>query len=108
MASATYRVHGARGFMHTVLIKLGHALFIGPAARTYAVVVRIVLWPANNGDRGIQRVSALRQPLIAIVNVVVSVGGADDHVLAARSGARRRTGCGCLCLRGLCNLGSGQ
>src|SRR6266849_308153 len=70
--NGAHRARAARWAMHAAGVELDYAVFIG-----------IVLRPGDNRDGGIERVGARAQPLVAGVNVVQSVAGADDDVLAA-------------------------
>src|SRR5215469_4119978 len=64
--------------MHATGIEFDYALFVGVASETYALVVGIVLGSLDNFERRLERVSAIGEEAIGLVEIVVSVGGADD------------------------------
>src|SRR5690348_7335501 len=64
--------------MHAASIKFDHAFFVGMSAKADAFIVRIVLWPLNDLERGLQGVAAACQVRVGIVEVVVAVSGRNQ------------------------------
>jgi hypothetical protein len=64
--------------MHATGIEFDYAIFVRMASETYALVVGIVLWSLDDCERRIERISAIGERSVGLVEVVVSVGSADD------------------------------
>jgi len=64
--------------MHATGVEFDYAVFVRMASQPYALVVGIVLWSLDHVECRIERVSAIVQRPIGVVEIVVSVGSADD------------------------------
>src|SRR5262249_11773925 len=72
----------ARWAVHAAGIQLDHAILVWQATQADRVVIRIIFRAGNHGDGSVERVRSLPQTLITGINVVDSVSGANDDVLA--------------------------
>src|SRR5260370_25406127 len=81
--NGAHRARGGGWAMHEEGVELDYAFFIGQTAQADAVIIGIGLRSGDSRDGSIECVRARAQPLVAGVNVVQSVAGADDDVLAA-------------------------
>ena len=70
--AATDACH-ARRPMHAAGIEFHHAVFIGQAAKSHAVVIGIVFRPGDHLHHGIERVAAAGQHGIAAIQIVVAI-----------------------------------
>ena len=64
--------------VHAAGIEFYHAFFVRKAAKTYRIVIGIVLWPLHNLDGCIQGISATFEKCIGGFDISEAVIGADD------------------------------
>src|SRR5215470_1426069 len=73
--------------MHATGVELDYTLFIGQSAQTDRIVIRVIFRTLNNPERRVERIGAILQERIGIIEIVTSVVRADDDwALAGRRG----------------------
>ena len=74
--------------MHAAGVEFNHTLFVGKAAESDAIVVRIIFRAFHDAKGGVQRIAPVFQESERIVEVIVAIVGADDdRALAAAGGS---------------------
>ena len=77
VANPTNRACSTRWTMHAAGIEFDHTFFVGPAAESDVLVIRIVFRPLNDLNRGVECVCAACEEFVAFLNPVVAVFRAD-------------------------------
>ncbi len=70
--------------MHAAGIEFDHALFVGKAAQSDAIVVRIVLRSLDHAESGVQRVAAVFQESERVVEIFHAIVSTDNDRPLAR------------------------
>ncbi len=73
--------------MHAAGVEFDHALFVGKAAQSDAIVVRIVFRSLDHAESGVQRVAAVLQESECVVEVFDAIVGTDNDRPLARARA---------------------
>ncbi len=78
--------------MHTAGVEFDHSFFVGNAAKSDGVIVRVIFRALHNAEGSVQRVAAVLQENEGVVEVFDAIVGAhDDRTL---EGAGRFGGAG--------------
>ncbi len=64
--------------MHATRIEFDHAFFIGKAAQSDAIVIRIVFGALDHAEGSVQRVATALQKSKGVVKVIDAVVGTND------------------------------
>ena len=78
VADAAHGSGAARGPVHAAGVEFDYAFFVGKAAESDGVVVRIVFRTFYNADGSVERVAAAFQESEGVVEIIEAVVGADD------------------------------
>src|ERR1700682_1578603 len=77
----THAAHGSRsawGSMHAAGVKFDNPLFVGKAAESDRIVIRIIFRSLDNAHGGVERVAAAFQESKRVVEVIDAICAADD------------------------------
>src|SRR5271154_7154552 len=72
--------------MHAASVEFDHSFFVGNAAESDGIVIRIIFGSFDNAERCVERVTAVVQEQEGIVEVFGTVVGADDDRTLVASG----------------------
>jgi hypothetical protein len=64
--------------MHATGVQLDHAFFIGAAAESDILIIRIIFRALYDLESGIECVGSSREKFVALINPVVAVFGANE------------------------------
>src|SRR4029077_20101767 len=78
VADTAHRSGATRGSVHAAGVEFDHAFFIGKAAESDGIVVRVIFRALYNAQGRVERVTAAFQESEGVVEVIDAVVGADD------------------------------
>src|ERR1700681_1544432 len=78
VADAAHRSRAARGSMHAAGVEFNDAFFVGKAAQSDGIVIRVIFRALDYAEGSVERVATVFQESEGVVEVIDAVVGADD------------------------------